>query len=73
MLRFAVLLRKVGCRNRSGRGVFTFEVLSSLSATFEERSKDFFAWSKELLRGSSPKYVPPDLLPPHFSYQLLLE
>lgn len=73
VLRFAVLLRKVGCCNRTETGVFTFEVLSSLLATFEKRGKDFIGWAKELLCGSSPKYVPPDLLPHDFSYKLLLD
>ncbi len=38
-LRFAVLLRKVGCCNRSVRGVRTFEILSSLLATFQRRGR----------------------------------
>lgn len=36
-LRGAVLLRKVGCCNRSDRGVQTFETLSSLLATLRKR------------------------------------
>lgn len=71
-LRFAVLLRKVGCGNRTASGVRTFEVLSSLLATFSRREKDFIGWSMELLQGTDPKYVPPDLLPPGFPYQITL-
>lgn len=72
MLRFAVLLRKVGCCNRSDRGVRTFEVLSSLLATFQRRGKDFISWAMELLQGTSPKFVPPDLLPSGFPLKLKL-
>jgi transposase len=71
-LRFAVLLRKIGCCNRTDRGVETFETLSSLLATFGRRGKDFIAWAIELLQGTSPKFVPPDLLPPGFNYQIVL-
>jgi transposase len=71
-LRFAVLLRKIGCCNRTDRGVETFETLSSLLATFARRGKDFIAWAIELLQGTSPKYVPPDLLPPGYPYRIAL-
>lgn len=71
-LRFAVLLRKVGCCNRTRRGVETFEVLSSLLATFRKRGLDFTTWVIDFLQGSSPKYVPPDLLPAGFSSRIIL-
>jgi len=71
-LRFAVLLRKIGCCNRTPRGVETFEVLSSLLATFRKRGLNFIAWAREFLQGSGPKYVPPDLLPAGFTGQILL-
>lgn len=71
-LRFAVLLRKIGCCNRTARGVETFEVLSSLLATFRKRGLDFTNWAIDFLQGSSPKYVPPDLLPAGFAGQIIL-
>ena len=71
-LRFAVLLRKIGCCNRTPRGVQTFEVLSSVLATFRRRGLDFTRWAIEFLQGSSPKYVPPDLLPASYEYQIVL-
>ncbi len=72
LLRFAVVLRKIGCCNRSERGVSTFEILASLLATFRRRGLDFAQWAMELLKGSGPKYVPPDLLPPGCELQILL-
>lgn len=71
-LRFAVLLRKIGCCNRTPRGVQTFEVLSSLLATFRKRGLDFTRWAIQFLQGAGPKYVPPDLLPADFAGQILL-
>jgi len=71
-LRFAVLLRKIGCCNRTPRGVETLEVLSSLLATFRKRGLDFTAWASQFLQGSGPKYVPPDLLPAGFTGRILL-
>lgn len=72
LIRFAVVLRKIGCCNRSERSVKTFEVLSSLLATFCRRGLDFAAWVIDLLTGSGPKYVPPDLLPHGFQPRILL-
>ena len=72
LLRFAVVLRKIGCCNRTERGVKTFEVLSSLLATFRRRGLDFADWVIDFLTGSGPKYVPPDLLPPGFTSKILL-
>jgi transposase len=72
LIRFAVVLRKIGCCNRTERGVRTFEVLSSLLATFRRRGIDFAAWVIDFLTGSGPKYVPPDLLPPGFTSKILL-
>lgn len=72
LLRFAVVLRKVGCCNRTDRGVRTFETLSSLLATFRRRGLDFIDWVIEFMTGAGPKYVPPDLLPPEYPYQILL-
>jgi len=71
-LRFAVVLRKIGCCNRTERGVQTFEILSSLLATFQRRGKDFIGWAIDLLQGPGPKYVPPDLLPPGFDTEIVL-
>jgi transposase len=72
LLRFAVVLRKIGCCNRTERGVRTFEVLSSLLATFRRRGLDFPDWVIDFMTGSGPKYVPPDLLPPGFQSKILL-
>ena len=72
LIRFAVVLRKIGCCNRSERGVKTFEVLSSLLATFRRRGLDFADWVIKFLTGSGPKFVPPDLLPPGFQSNILL-
>jgi transposase len=72
LIRFAVVLRKIGCCNRTERGVRTFEVLSSLLATFRRRGIDFAAWVIDFLTGCGPKYVPPDLLPPGFTSKILL-
>jgi transposase len=72
LLRFAVVLRKIGCCNRTERGVKTFEVLSSLLATFRRRGLDFADWVIDFLTGSGPKSVPPDLLPPGFQSKILL-
>jgi hypothetical protein len=63
-IRFAVVLRKRGSCNKTARGAATFEVLSSLLATFEKRGKDFTQWVQELLAHGHPKIIPPDLLPP---------
>jgi transposase len=71
-LRTAVLLRKIGCCNRSENGVTTFETLTSLFATFAKRGKDFKEWIKERLIGPGPKYVPPILLPADCSTKILL-
>lgn len=71
-LRFAVLLRKIGCCNRTLRGVKTFEVLSSILATFRRRQLDFTYWAIEFLQGASPKYVPPDLLPAGYDTPIVL-
>jgi len=71
MLRFAVLLRKVGCCNRTERGVRAMEILSSLLATFRRRRKNFLEWAMELQR-MGPQYVPPDLLPPNFPWRIQL-
>jgi transposase len=72
LLRFAVVLRKVGCCNRTERGARTFETLSSLLATFRRRGLNFIAWVTDFMTGAGPKYVPPDLLPPKYPYQILL-
>lgn len=72
LLRFAVVLRKVGCCNRTERGVHTFEVFSSLLATFRRRGLDFVDWVIDFMTGSGPKYVPPDLLPQGYQYNILL-
>ena len=72
LLRFAVVLRKIGCCNRSDRGVETFETLASLLATFRRRGLDFIGWAIAFLTGSGPKYVPPDLLPAGFEEKILL-
>ena len=71
-LRFAVILRKIGCCNRSPRGVQTFETLASLLATFRRRGLDFVDWTINFLQGSGQKYVPPDLLPPNCNLKILL-
>lgn len=72
LLRFAVVLRKVGCCNRTERGVRTFEILSSLLATFRRRGLDFIHWVIDFMTGAGPKYVPPDLLPAAFKQPILL-
>ena len=72
LLRFAVVLRKVGCCNRTELGVRTFETLSSLLATFRRRGLSFVDWVLEFLQGAGPKYVPPDLLPPNFDTPIFL-
>lgn len=72
LLRFAVVLRKVGCCNRTELGVRTFETLSSLLATFRRRGLHFLDWVIDFLQGPGPKYVPPDLLPPGFPTKILL-
>ena len=69
-LRFAVLLCKVGCGNRSETGARTFEVLSSVSATFRRCGVDFLAWVSTLMHLSHPKLIPPELLPPGCSLQI---
>ena len=69
-LRFAVLLRKVGCGNRSETGARTFEVLSSVSATFRRCGVDFLAWVSTLMNLSHPELIPPELLPPGCSLQI---
>lgn len=71
-LRGAVLLRKVGCCNRTETGVKAFEILSSLWATFEKRGMHFTEWIKERLKGLGPKYVPAGLLPADFPYKIQL-
>jgi transposase len=71
-LRGAVLLRKVGCCNRTEAGVKAFEILSSLWATFEKRRMHFTEWIKDRLTGLGPKYVPVDLLPANFPYKIQL-
>ena len=71
-LRTAVLLRKVGCCNRSEKGIATFENLTSLFATFAKRGKDFKDWIKERLIGPGPKHVPKLLLPADFLSQIQL-
>ena len=60
-LRGAVLLRKVGCCNRTETGVKAFEILSSLWATFEKRGLHFTEWIKDRLTGFGPKHVPVDI------------
>lgn len=72
LLRFAVVLRKIGCCNRTASGVRTFETLSSLLATFRRRGLSFVDWVIDFLQGAGPKYVPPDLLPPHFDIPILI-
>ena len=72
LLRFAVVLRKIGCCNRTELGVRTFETLSSLLATFRRRRLNFVDWVIDFLQGAGPKYVPPDLLPPGFPTPILL-
>ena len=62
-LRGAVLLRKVGCCNRTERGVQAFETLSSLLATFQKRGMDFTEWLKHRLSVTGPQEIPPQLLP----------
>ena len=68
----AVLLRKVGCCNRSIKGISSFETLTSLFATYVKRGQDFKDWIKERLIGPGPKYVPPTLLPNGLSTKILL-
>lgn len=72
LLRFAVVLRKIGCCNRTQRGVRTFEVFASLLATFRRRGLDFIDWMIDFMTGPGPKYVPPDLLPDGYENQILL-
>lgn len=72
LLRFAVVLRKIGCCNRTERGVQTFETLSSLLATFRRRGLNFVDWVIDFLQGVGPKYVPPNLLPPGFEAKILI-
>jgi hypothetical protein len=72
LLRFAVVLRKIGCCNRTELGVRTFETLSSLLATFRRRGHSFVDWVIDFLQGADPKYVPPDLLPANFDTPILL-
>ena len=62
-LRFAVLLRKVGCGNRTPSGARTFETLSSISATMRRVGVDFLDWVSRLLHVGHPKLIPPELLP----------
>ncbi len=71
-LRAAVLLRKIGCCNRSEKGVATFETITSLFATFKKRGEDFKEWIKERLIGPGPKWVPQFLLPADFETKILL-
>ncbi len=71
-IRAAVLLRKIGCCNRSEKGVATFEILTSLFATFKKRGEDLKDWIKERLIGPGPKWVPPILLPADFETKILL-
>ena len=63
-LRFAVLLRKVGCGNRTETRARTFEVLSSVSATFRRSGIDFLAWVSNLMHLGHPKLIPPELPAP---------
>lgn len=72
LLRFAVVLRKVGCCNRTALGVRAFETLSSLLATFRRRGLSFVDWVIQFLQGGGPKYVPPDLLPSDLDTPILL-
>ena len=71
-IRTAVLLRKIGCCNRSEKGVVTFEILTSLFATFKKRGEDLKDWIKERLIGPGPKWIPPILLPADFETKILL-
>lgn len=71
-LRSAVLLRKVGCCNRTEAGVRAFEILSRLWATFEKRGMYFTEWIQDRLKGVGPKYVPFNLLPADFPYKIQL-
>lgn len=71
-IRMAVLLRKVGCCNRSEKGISTFETLTSLFATFAKRGKDLKHWIRESLLGPQQKYVPPELLPCDSKLKILL-
>jgi hypothetical protein len=71
-IRTAVLLRKIGCCNRSEKGVATFETLTSLFATFIKRGAEFKDWIKERIIGPGPKYVPKLLLPDEFLTQIQL-
>lgn len=43
-LRPAVIARKLSCGNRTARGKRTFEILTSLAATWQQRADDFIAW-----------------------------
>lgn len=70
ILRFAVLLRKVGCGNRTPQGARTFEVLGSLAATFRRCGVDFIEWVSNLMHLGHPKLIPPQLLPPGCSLQI---
>lgn len=69
-IRPAVLLRKVGCCNRSDRGIKAFEVLASLFATAARNGMNLKGRFKELLIGLGPKYIPPELLPKSFPYKI---
>ena len=71
-LRTGVLLRKVGCCNRSEKGVAAFETLTSLFATFIKRGAEFKDWIKERIIGPGPKYLPKLLLPDEFLTQIQL-
>lgn len=71
-LRGAVLLRKIGCCNRSEKGVETFEIMKSLFATFAKRGRNFKDWLRERLMGPEQKYVPPILLPVGSTAKILL-
>lgn len=71
-LRFAVPLRKVGCGNRNEPGARTFEVMSSVSATFHRCGINFLNWVCDLLHLGRPKFIPPELLPPNCDFQVRL-
>ena len=62
-LRFAVLLRKVGCGNRTWAGARTFETLSSILATYRRSGIDFAGWVSDQMQWDRPKLVPASLLP----------
>ena len=71
-LRPGVLLRKVGCCNRSDKGIRTFEILASLCATLKSRGMDMLGWLKYRMEGVGPKYIPPELLPEDFGHEIQL-